>query len=98
MSRRDSRSRLLATGIPTLSLYVLAAALFAAPAPSYEAVQVTEGGTINAKVVYQVEVTTRKIVPTKDSESRGAIREDPSIVVTADILAYRALVYLMDVK
>ena len=65
MSRRDSRSRLLATGIPTLSLFVLAAALFAAPAAAYEAVQVNEGGTINGKVVYQGEVTTRKIVPTK---------------------------------
>src|SRR5256885_17095808 len=81
MSRRDSRSRLLATGIPTLSLFVLAAALFAAPAAAYEAVQVTEGGTINGKVVYQGEVTTRKIVPTKDSETCGGIREEPLIGV-----------------
>lgn len=73
-------------------------AVFPLAAPAYEAVEVTDGGTIKGKVVYQGEIATKKIVPTKDREVCGDIREDPLIVVGADKGVQDALVYLKDVQ
>src|SRR3989440_11697295 len=98
MSRRDSRSMLLATGIPTRCLSVLAAAVLAVPAAAYEAVQVSDGGSIKGKVLYQGEIATKKIVPTKDAETCGAMREEPLIVVGADKGGRDAVVYLKGVR
>jgi len=89
---------LLARNITTLFLAVRFPALLSLPAAAYEAVQVTEGGTINGKVVYQGEVATRKIVPTKDPETCGGIREEPLIVVGPGKGVQGAVVYLKDVQ
>ncbi len=83
---------------PILFLAVLASVLCPVPAPAYEAVQVTDGGTIKGKVLYQGEIATKKIIPTKDSEVCGDIREDPLIVVGPDKGVQDVIVYLKDVQ
>jgi Polysaccharide lyase family 4, domain II len=93
-----SRSMLFARGISPLFLVALTPTLLSLPAAAYEAVQVTEGGTINGKVVYQGDIATRKIVPTKDMETCGGIREEPLIVVGTDKGVQGAVVYLKDVQ
>jgi hypothetical protein len=77
---------------------VLALALFPSLAVAYEAVEVTDGGTIKGKVTYQGEIATKKIIPTKDKEVCGDIRDDPLIVVGADKGVQDAVVYLKDVQ
>src|SRR5919108_690804 len=71
----------------------LVALLVAMPAAAYEPGQVTDGGTIRGKVVYQGEVGTRKIVPTKDPEVCGGIREEPLILVAPDKGVQDVVVY-----
>jgi hypothetical protein len=78
---------------------VLALALAVAdPAYSYEEGTVTDGGTIQGKIVYQGNVPTRKIIPTKDTEVCGGIREEPEIVVNADHGVKDAVVYLAEIE
>jgi Polysaccharide lyase family 4, domain II len=89
---------LLARKISTLFVAVLGLALLSLPAAAYEAVQVTDGGTIKGKLVYQGEIATKKIIPTKDNEVCGAIREDPLIVVGPDKGVQDAVVYLKEVQ
>lgn len=72
-------------------------AAFAVPAQSYQEVAVANGGTIQGKVVYQGFVPTRKIIPTKDSEVCGGIRDEPEIVVGPDKGVHGAVVYLKKV-
>jgi plastocyanin len=73
---------------------VLAISLTAFPAFAYEAVEVTDGGTITGKVLYNGNVPMRKIIPTKDQEVCGDIREEPEIIVGADKGVQDAIVYL----
>jgi len=77
---------------------MLVALLVALPAAAYEAGQVTDGGTIKGKVVYQGEVGTRKVVPTKDPEVCGGIREEPLILVGPDKGVQDVVVYLKDIQ
>jgi len=99
MSRGDSRSMPSPTNISKLPLSVLAAAaLLALPAAAYEAVQVSDGGSIKGKVLYQGEIATKKIIPTKDAETCGAMREEPLIVVGSDKGVQDAVVYLKEVQ
>jgi hypothetical protein len=65
---------------------------------AYEAVEVTDGGTIKGKVVYQGTVPTKKIIPTKDKETCGDIRDEPEVVVGPDKGVKDAVVYLKDVQ
>ena len=62
-----SRFAVIARNVATVAL----AASVSMPASAYEAGQVADGGTIRGKVVYQGEVGTRKVVPTKDLEVCG---------------------------
>jgi hypothetical protein len=77
---------------------VLALALIPSLAGAYEAIEVTDGGTIKGKVTYQGEIATKKIIPTKDKEVCGDIRDDPLVVVGADKGVQDAVVYLKDVQ
>ena len=97
MPTPSSRSMLFARSISP-SLLAALTALLPLPAASYEAVQVTEGGTINGKVVYPGDVATRKIIPTKDPETCGGIREEPLIAVGSDKGVEGAVVYLKDIQ
>jgi len=89
---------LCARKIPIPFFVFLALALLSLPSAGYEAAQVADGGTIKGKVVYQGEIATRKVIPTKDAEVCGGIREEPLIVVGPDKGVQDALVYLKDVQ
>jgi hypothetical protein len=67
-------------------------------AAAYEVVNVTDGGAIKGKVVYQGEVPMKKIVVTKDRATCGDMREEPEIVVGADKGVKDAVVYLKGVE
>jgi len=69
----------------------------AVPARAYEAGPVTGGGTIVGKVVFNDAVPTRKIIPNKDVEVCGGIREEPLIAVGPDKGVQNAVVYLVEV-
>jgi plastocyanin len=73
------------------------AATIALPAQAYEAGPVTGGGTIVGKVVFNDAVPTRKIIPNKDVEVCGGIREEPLIQVGPDKGVQNAVVYLVEV-
>ncbi|GIX48453.1 MAG: methylamine utilization protein [Candidatus Tectimicrobiota bacterium] len=65
------------------------------PAGSYQAVAVTEGGTISGKVVFVgTPPPLRTVIPTKDKEVCGGPRQEPRIVLGADRGVQEAIVYL----
>ena len=76
---------------------IAAAAVTGGPAQAYEAGPVTGGGTIAGKVVFLGDVPMKKIIPTKDAEVCGGVREEPLIVVGADQAVQNAVVYLVEV-
>jgi plastocyanin len=76
---------------------ILLAATIYAPAQAYEVGPVTGGGTIEGTVVYRGDVPMQKIIPTKDTEVCGAVREDPMIQVGSDGAVQSAVVYLVEV-
>jgi len=75
-------------------LAAVAVAMIALPARSYEETKVAGGGTIAGKVVFRSAVPTRKIIPTKDQEVCGGIREDPLVEVGPDQAVQNTVVYL----
>jgi hypothetical protein len=81
------------------SLLATAAVAFAAPpAQAYEEAPVNNGGTIKGKVVYNGQVPTRTILPTKDQEVCGEMREEPEVMVGPDGGVQHAVVYLVGVE
>ena len=80
-----------------LSLFALAVGVAPLRALAYEVVAVADGGTIKGKVTYQGTVGTKKIIPSKDVETCGAIRDEPEMVVAADKGVLDAVVYLKKV-
>jgi hypothetical protein len=99
MTRRASRA-------PTLSgagVLALAWALAGGPAPAadaYEAVQVTDGGTVQGKVVFAGSPPPKKkVIPTKDKEACGsAPRDVDQILLGPDKAVQEAVVYLKKVE
>ena len=87
MSRRESPIATVALTVATLT----------PPALAYEAGPVTGGGSIEGKVVYNGPVQTRKVIPNKDVEVCGGIREETLIEVSSDKGVQNAVVYLVDV-
>jgi hypothetical protein len=71
--------------------------MLATPALAYEAVTVSGGGSIVGQVIYKGPVETRKIIPNKDVEVCGGIREEPLIEVGSDGAVQNAAVYLVGV-
>jgi hypothetical protein len=67
------------------------------PAWSYEEMQVANGGAIKGKVTYTGSVPTRKIIPTKDQEVCGGIRDERQVIVGPDSGVMDAIVYLKEV-
>lgn len=68
------------------------------PVFSYDEVKVAGGGAIKGKVTYNGTVPMRKVVPTKDTEVCGGVRDLPLIKVGKDRAVAEAVVYLKDVK
>jgi hypothetical protein len=75
----------------------LALAIAAMPAFAYEEGSVTGGGSIEGQIIYKGPVQTRKIIPNKDVEVCGGIRDEPLIRVGANQAVENAVVYLADV-
>jgi hypothetical protein len=71
----------------------------AGPTAAYEAVSVTDGGSIKGKVVFNGSVPPkRKVVPTKDREVCGSgVREVDQIMLGGDKSVQDAVVYLKGV-
>jgi hypothetical protein len=77
-------------------------ALLAAPvfrAAAYDAVTVTDGGTIRGKVVFAGNPPPKKkVIPTKDKEACGSgVREVDQILLGPDKAVQEAVVYLKEV-
>jgi hypothetical protein len=86
-----------ATSLTVLFALAATTAILAMPAFAYDAGTVTGGGSIEGQIVYKGPVQTRKIIPNKDVEVCGGIREDPLIQVGPDQAVENAVVYLADV-
>lgn len=84
--------------IPGLSAMVLAAGITVpVQAQTYQEGPVTGGGTIAGKVVFRGNVPTKKIIPTRDVEVCGGVREEPLVQVGPDQGVQNAVVYLTQV-
>jgi len=82
--------------MPNFALARVCVFLLLAPvaAQAYEAINVTNGGTIQGKVVYQGPVPVKKIIPTKDQAVCGEPRDEPQILVGPGKGVQDAVVYL----
>jgi len=72
---------------------------FAPIAHAYQEITVSDGGTIRGKVVFQGSPPPMKtIIPTKDQEVCGGIREEPQIILGEDRSLQDAVVFLKAVE
>jgi hypothetical protein len=78
-------------------LTVIATAIVTPPAHAYDVTPVSGGGSIEGVVRYNGDVPMKKIIPTKDVQTCGGVREEPLITVGADKAVESAVVYLADV-
>jgi hypothetical protein len=76
----------------------LVVACAASPVRAYQEAQVTGGGAIKGKVIYNGEIPTRTVVPTKDQQVCGGVREEPEVIVGTDNGVGDAIVYLKKVE
>lgn len=68
-------------------------------AHSYQEITVSDGGTIKGRVVFQGSPPPMKtIIPTKDQEVCGGIREEPQIILGEDRSLQDAVVFLKAVE
>src|SRR5574337_1343428 len=66
---------------------------------SYQETTISDGGTIKGKVVFQGSPPPMKtIIPTKDQEVCGGIREEPQIILNEDRGLQDAVVFLKEVE
>ena len=85
--------------VGSLLAVVAVVAVSGVPAGAYEVVAVSNGGTIAGRVVFrEAQPRMKKIIPTKNSEVCGGIREEPEIVLGPDGGVQDAVVYLKEVK
>ena len=80
------------------ALFAAATCTFAWPAQAYEEAPVDNGGTIKGTVVYHGQVPTRTILPTKDQQICGQMREEPEVRVGSEGGVQEAIVYLDGVE
>src|ERR1700750_1736490 len=72
------------------------AALLAGPPAASHVTTGSEGGTISGKVQFQGLVPTRKVIPTKDRDTCGKIRDEPEVRVDSEKGVQDAVVYLKE--
>jgi hypothetical protein len=65
---------------------------------AYEEAPVESGGTIRGKITYTGRVPMRTILPTKDQQVCGQMREEPEVSVGPDGGVQDAVVYLVGVE
>jgi hypothetical protein len=80
------------------TLVVGAACALAPAAQAYEEAPIENGGTITGQVTYGGRVPTRTILPTKDQQVCGQMREEPEVRVGPDGGVQDAVVYLVGVE
>jgi plastocyanin len=74
------------------------AAIVPSAAWSYEEIKVTDGGTVEGKVVFRGAVPSpRKVIPTQDQEVCGGPRDEPRIVLGPDNTVPGAVIFLKGV-
>jgi hypothetical protein len=78
-------------------LQVIPIAVVSIPVLAYDVMVVSGGGKVEGRVVFQGNVPTRKIIPTKDQAVCGSPRDDPLILVGPDKGVEDAVVYLKEV-
>src|SRR5258707_4497198 len=77
-------------------LRIISLAVVSIPALAYDVVAVSGGGKIEGKVVFQGDVPTKKIIPTKNREVCGGPRDEPLILVGPDKGVEDVVVYLKE--
>ncbi len=87
------RSRFI-TGVTVLAVLFC---LSVPAAAAYEEAAVSDGGTIKGTVVFNGAVPMRKIIPTKDAEVCGGVRDEPQITLGAGNKVAEAVAYLKGV-
>lgn len=65
---------------------------------AYEETTVSNGGIIKGTVIFNGPVPTRKVIPTKNVDVCGGIREDPLVVMGSGNRVMDVIVYLKDVQ
>jgi hypothetical protein len=100
MTARTEAAARRAPRTPSAALLLALALVIALPlgASGYEVVPVADGATIQGKVLFKGEVPMKKIIPSKDKDTCGAIREEPEITVAADKGVLEAVVWLKGVE
>jgi len=78
-------------------LQIVPVAVVSIPALAYDVIAVSGGGKIEGKVVFQGDVPTKKIIPTKNREVCGGPRDEPLILVGPDKGVEDVVVYLKEV-
>lgn len=86
------------TLLPYARVAIVATAISSLPAQAYDVKAVSDGGTVEGTVTYRGNVPIKKIIPTKDSDVCGGVREEPRIRVDANGAVESAVVYLEGVK
>jgi plastocyanin len=80
-------------------LLVALAAIVPSASWSYEEIKVTDGGTVEGKVVFRGTVPSpRKVIPTQDQEVCGGPRDEPRIVLGPENTVAGAAVFLKGVE
>jgi len=91
-------AKLRSVSVAIFATAFVASALFAHRAQAYEEVIVSGGGTLTGKVVFNGDVPTKMVIPTKDPAVCGGIRNVPTIAVGADKGVKNAVAYLKVVE
>lgn len=83
----------------TLGLMTAFVGLLVLPVQSYQEVEVTNGGTIQGRVIFVgAPPPMRHVIPTKDKEVCGGPRQEPRIILGPNQEVKDAIVYLKDVE
>jgi hypothetical protein len=93
---REARMRLRGAAVGIVAGLIVNGTLQSAWA--YQEAEVAGGGAIKGKVVYNGEIPTRTVVPTKDQQVCGGVREEPEVKVGAGNGVGDAIVYLKEVE
>jgi len=83
----------------SFTLFAVAPATFTPAADAYQETPVTDGGTVTGTIVFRGSPPPMKmIIPTKDHEVCGEIREEPNIVLGEGQTVQDAVVFLKGVQ